>query len=415
MKKLFAFFEGKLIGTIIKDEEDVYSFEYDEEWKEFDLSLSMPVSQKKFGNKITLSFFENLLPEGEVKKSLEFHHKIKSVYDFLDHFGQDLAGALVVSDNPNFPGQAAPLEKIEIDMGRVYQAIKDKSSVAEALSEMNPGYLSLAGAQDKFPAIYEEGRFFLPKNGGATTHIVKTPILRSGIEDSVFNEYFCMTLASKIGLNVPKCFIVKGPSNDHLFVIERYDRVKSNHEIKRIHQQDFCQALGYLSTNKYEHMEGPSFKDCFDLILTNVDPITRYQCLSQLLDWLCFNFLIGNNDAHGKNLSLLLKDNRITLAPFYDLISTEIYPKLLRKFSFKIGDRDIGHEIGKNQFNLLEKSLGIKENVLVNKIKEMGTRILENKDEILKSIAEKYGKVSTVHKINDFILRRIKGLKNQRI
>jgi serine/threonine-protein kinase HipA len=415
MKQLFAYNEGKRIGTLTVDAENTYSFEYDESWDEFDLSLSMPISQKKFGNKITLSFFENLLPEGEAKRTIEFHKKIKTVYDFLDSFGQDLAGAIIVTESENVRLPGNPNEKSEMDMAEIYLAIEEKRSVIEVLSDLNPGYLSLAGAQDKFPAIYENGKFYLPKNGGATTHIVKVPIVRSGIIGSVYNEYFCMKLASAVGLNIPNCFIVEGSDNNPLYVIERYDRIISKEKVTRIHQQDFCQALGFLSSNKYEHNGGPSFKDCYELLLLETDPNKRYQFASQLLDWLCFNLLIGNNDAHAKNISLLFENKKIALAPFYDLLSTEIYAKLKRELSFQIGDRSLGINIGKNQFNLLEKNLGIKENALVKRMLELTEKILEKKDRLLKEITKEFKGASVVKKIDDFILNRIKSLKIQGI
>lgn len=415
MKKLFAFYEGKRVGTLTVDAENTYSFEYDESWNEFDLSLSMPISQKKFGNKITLSLFENLLPEGEAKRTIEFHKKIKTVYEFLDNFGQDLAGAIVVTENENFKFSGNLNEKSEIDMAEIYLAIEEKRSVIEVISDLNPGYLSLAGAQDKFPAIYEKGKFYLPKGGGATTHIVKVPIVRSGISGSVFNEYFCMRLAFEVGLKVPNCFIVIAPHGDPLYVIERYDRIISKEKVSRVHQQDFCQALGFLSSNKYEHKGGPSFKDCYDLILTKTDSNKRYEFASQLLDWLCFNLLIGNNDAHAKNISLLFENKKIALAPFYDILSTEIYPKLNREFSFQIGDRDLGINIGKNQFNLLERKLEIKENALVNRMVKLQERVLEQKDKLLKDTLDEFKDASVAKRINDFISNRIKGLKIQGI
>jgi serine/threonine-protein kinase HipA len=204
----------------------------------------MPLTQSTFGNRITLSFFENLLPEGEVKESLQRAHGITGVFDFLENYGKDCAGAIVVTDKLEYTHSIDPVKAVQIDMDKVYAAIDERNSVADVIANMNPGYLSLAGAQDKFPAIYKDGTFWIPPHGAPTTHIVKAPIQHTGIKESVANEYYCMELAREIGFKVPKCLVTNG--RHPLFVIERYDRFRdSKGIIHRIHQQDFCQAQGY--------------------------------------------------------------------------------------------------------------------------------------------------------------------------
>ena len=83
------------------------------------------------------------------------------------------------------------------------------------------------------------------------------PIFRNGVKDSVYNEYFSMTLARLVGLPVPHCEI--NEDHDHpLYIVERYDRTQEAGRINRIHQQDFCQAQGVTSEFKYESKGGPS-------------------------------------------------------------------------------------------------------------------------------------------------------------
>lgn len=161
---------------------------------------------------------------------------------------------------------------------------------------MEPGYLSLAGAQDKFAAILKGKQIFLPIHGTPTTHIIKTPILRHGIKESVYNEYYCMELARAIGLHVAPCDVLEGTYP--LFITERYDRIKDEHEIvHRLHQQDFCQAQGIVSETKYEFKGGPSIQNNYELIINNVTATKRIQALQEFLSWLSFNLLIGNNDS----------------------------------------------------------------------------------------------------------------------
>lgn len=417
MNKLNVFYEAKKVGEFRRDDQLVTSFQYSEEWlKEstrFPLSLALPLQRDPFPNKTTLSFFENLLPEGDVRKEIGKHRHIESPYEFLKEFGQDCAGAIIVTSNEVSPFQKSGNELVPVPMEKIYSAIDKHHSVANEIAKLNPGYLSLAGAQDKFPTIYEKEKFYLPKRGGPTTHIVKVPIVREGIKESVYNEYYCMQLAASIGFTVPYCEVIED-GKFPLFVIDRYDRYKDNKgKVHRIHQQDFCQAQGITSEFKYEAKGGPGIKDDFDLIVANVGIRQRKENIYAFLDWLCFNLLILNNDSHSKNLSLLLKDGKIELAPFYDLLCTGIYPNLKRHFSFKIGDRDDPSRIGKKQFELMDHQLEVKVGTLEERMQKVAQATMENKDQLAQDIVERYPAAKIPKRISKIIGDQIKALKQQ--
>jgi serine/threonine-protein kinase HipA len=417
MSKLNVFYEKIKVGELNRDEDLVYSFAYDPDWlhyeKKFPLSLALPLREEAYGNKHTLSFFENLLPEGEVRNVIGRAHQVESPYEFLREFGGDCAGAVIVTDKEHSPFTGDTREKILIDMEKVYQAIEQHHSVAHVIAQLDPGYLSLAGAQDKFPAILEDGQFYLPKNATPTTHIVKVPINREGVKESVYNEYYCMQLAKAAGLNVPHTQIIGGGIHP-LFVIDRYDREKDkNGIIHRIHQQDFCQAQGIVSEQKYEAKGGPSLKDNYALIVNNVGIKNRLSNTYAFLDWVCFNLLIGNNDSHSKNISFLLRDGRVELAPFYDLLSTAIYPKLKRQFSFKIGDRDDFSSIGKKQFEALDADLGLKVGTMAERLRLMNKKVLEYKDPLADSIKKEHQQMKIAQRISEMIEKRSRSFKQQ--
>jgi len=113
--------------------------------------------------------------------------------------------------------------------------------------------------------------------------------------------------------------------------ITRYDRYVNNNKfresgtVQRIHQEDFCQALGIVSNKKYQAGGGAKLKDCYRII--NEFSENRLSDIIRFTEWIIFNYLIGNTDAHAKNLSLLHTSSGIKLAPFYDLLSTEVYPE----------------------------------------------------------------------------------------
>jgi len=105
----------------------------------------------------------------------------------------------------------------------------------------------------------------------------------------------------------------------------------------RLHQEDFCQALGLPPELKYEKEGGPGFSDCFKLVEEWSDePLLD---ASNLLNWAIYNFIIGNADAHGKNISFLYNEGLVRVAPFYDLISTAVYRRLNNKFAMKMGSQ----------------------------------------------------------------------------
>ena len=416
MSRLNVFYEDQIVGTLIRDSELIYSFSYSEEWLEnaqaFQLSLAMPLQEEAFGNKVTLSFFENLLPEGEARDALEKSQELESTYDFLQKFGEDCAGAVILSEDDESPFNPDSNEaEVKIAMKEIFQAIDEKRSVAEVIASHDPGYLSIAGAQDKFTAIYRDEKFYLPRGGRPTTHIVKVPIYRSGVKESVYNEYYCMKLAGRVGLSVPECFVLDHP--DHpLFIIERYDRLECE-GVKRIHQQDFCQAQGFVSENKYEAKGGPSLKDNYQLVKSNVAVAKRKKALFDFLDWVCFNLLIGNNDSHSKNISFLLEQGKIELAPFYDLICTAIYPKLKKNLSFKIGDRDDASRIGKSQFAKLDEELGLKIGTMGSRAVEMKDKLLAHKDKLADEINDQLPNAKIINRVSDLIGNRCKALERQ--
>jgi len=187
--------------------------------------------------------------------------------------------------------------------------------------------LSLAGAQNKLPVFVDGDKLFLPRGSASSSHILKPQIPE--FPNTVENEAFCMRLAGQVGLPVPKTRIWDGKA----FLIERYDRTGKNP--RRLHQEDFCQALGFGYDQKYQSEGGPGLKDCFALIEEHsAEPAVDK---GRLIRWNVFNALIGNCDAHAKNLSLLYAEDGIRLAPFYDLMSTRIYPSLSEKLAMKIG------------------------------------------------------------------------------
>jgi serine/threonine-protein kinase HipA len=194
--------------------------------------------------------------------------------------------------------------------------------------------LSLAGAQSKVPVVLLDEEVALPAPGQATTHILKPPISRFAATTE--NEAFVMRLAA-IGLDVAQAE-ARTVQDRTFLLVHRYDRaIGADGIVRRIHQEDFCQALGVPPETKYASEGGPTFKDCFAL-LRSVAARPAVDVL-KLLDAVIFNVIAGNADAHGKNFSILYDAEGPRLAPLYDLLATVAYPDLSPKFAMKIGKR----------------------------------------------------------------------------
>jgi serine/threonine-protein kinase HipA len=144
-----------------------------------------------------------------------------------------------------------------------------------------------------------------------------------------------MTLARRIGLEVARVEIQSIDGIRYL-QIERFDRrLGKDSRIERIHQEDFCQALGVVPELKYEQEGGPNLKQCFDLLRDVCS--TPGPDILRLFDAVVFNVLIGNCDAHAKNFTFLRDGGIVRLAPLYDLVASSAYPSLAREMAMKIG------------------------------------------------------------------------------
>lgn len=388
MKTLNVFYETELVGVLTEDNEERLSFKYSKTWLEsthsFPLSIALKLNEESYGHLPTKAFFENLLPEGSVKEILEEHSKsnIKGEFEFLKIYGEDCAGAFVITPHNNVPIKTNQNLKKEIELDTLYGYLSQNRSLTDAIVNNEGGHFSLAGAQDKIPVIIEDTKLFIPLGNIPTTDIVK-PYVRyfNSTKDSPFNEYFCMKLARAVGLNVPDVDIIEGEYP--LYITRRFDRIEMDGVIKRIHQQDFCQARGITSAKKYESDGGPTFASNYNLVKdVSVAPIPD---LNQLLMWFWFNLVIGNNDCHSKNLAFLQASAGLRLSPFYDLLSTTIYKEISPKFSYGVGKQMLWYKMSKKNFAMQVKEMGISEIAFKNPanklFKELDKHLEQNVDE----------------------------------
>ena len=287
----------------------------------------------------------------------------------LAEIGGEVAGAISIFESDELPHY--PTQQIELNQSKLEELLQalEKTPFKALDGEIR---LSLAGAQNKLPVIKTgnpEIPFALPASPDlATTHIIK--LHNSHFSDLVFNEWTCMGLARAVGLNVPNVDILTTGDKTH-FIVERYDR-KSG---ERLHQEDFCQALTVDADNKYEAEGGPSLKDCAELIREHSHKPAAD--ILQFIRWVLFNILIGNRDAHGKNIAFLYEP-KCELAPFYDLLSTQCYDELSDKFSMKVGGENRLDWLQKRHFERFANDIGVKYSLVLKEFNKLVSSINKN-------------------------------------
>jgi len=373
MQILYVFYQQKRVGQLIKTSARQMQFAYDQAWlndpEAFALSISLPLNHDTFDHAET--FFANVLPEGDVRTALckKLGLSEKNDFGLLAEIGGEVAGAISIFDSSDIP--AYKTQQIELDESKLAELLQslEKSPFKALDGEIR---LSLAGAQNKLPVIQTgnvDTPFALPISPDlATTHIIK--LQNPHFSDLVLNEWVCMRLAKAAGLNVPHVVVLPIEGQTH-FIIERYDRSRG----KRLHQEDFCQALAIDADNKYEAEGGPSLKDCAELIRDHSHKPAAD--ILQFVRWVLFNVLIGNRDAHGKNIAFLYT-SRCELAPFYDLLSTQCYEGLSDKFSMKIGGENRLDWLQKRHFERFAEEIGVKFSLVVKEFNKLVSLIEKN-------------------------------------
>jgi serine/threonine-protein kinase HipA len=409
MNKLFVLHNSNLVGELTEDDNEHFKFKYTSQWleneKAFSLSLALKLDRCAYGHLETKSFFENLLPEGELREILESHSNlsIHSEFDFLKAFGVDCAGAFTISMDSRHAG-ALNRDKKEIKLTTLYKYLERKQSLTDVIVNQHGARFSLAGAQDKFPVICAQDKLYIPLGGEPTTHILK-PCVRhhKDTEDTPYNEYFCMSLAKKVGLVVPSVTLIQG--GFPLYLVERFDRKIKGGEVSRIHQQDFCQARGITSRKKYESDGGPSLASNYKLIEENSAlPLLD---LKQYLNWMWFNLFIGNNDCHSKNLSFICSEGGLRLSPFYDLLSTSIYKELSQQFTYKVGGQVYWYKLKRRHIDILATEIGVSSTILFSLGKEMVSRLKTNLPALVEDFTSQFVGIKTANRIEKEIHKRI--------
>ncbi|MFC1679313.1 type II toxin-antitoxin system HipA family toxin [Elusimicrobiota bacterium] len=405
---LDVFWESRLVGRLRLGEKREFSFQYDPSWlsrkEALPLSVRLPKQAEPFGDERARHFFANLLPEARVRDLIAGRLGVSTSNDFklLEALGGECAGAISLlpeGETPSTEGGYEPLSTE--DLSRMIAEMPARP----LLTARDGMRLSLAGAQNKLPVLIDDGRLFLPRGAASSSHILKPQIPE--FADTVENEAFCMMLAERVGLPVPKADIWAGKA----FLIERYDRTKDGTGgLIRVHQEDFCQSLGYGCDQKYQSEGGPGLKACFVLLEEHgAEPAVDK---GRLLKWVVFNVLIGNCDAHAKNLSLLYTGEGIRLAPFYDLMSTRSYPGLSEKLAMKIGGENRPDWIMRRHWERMAGDAEVAVRAVLGACEELAESMPGAAKALAKEFEPKHGAGATIGGIVEYVGKSAAHLRN---
>lgn len=286
------------------------------------LSIALPITHLAYPNATVRTFLQGLLPEGDALREIAESLNLRSTdtYELIGALGRDCAGALVIQPEGE-PALRSPSVLTAEPLNEAPLAGLIDNLRTAPLGIDRRVRISLGGAQEKLLLTrMPDGGWGRPVDGTPSTHILKPQI--RGYPHTVENEAFCMRVAAYTGhtvADVETADIAGRP----LLVIRRYDReVRDDGGVERIHQEDFCQALGLSPSHKYEEHSGPTLRR----IASVLQAVAREDDLDDLLRAVVLNVAIGNGDAHGKNFSLLHeRSGRLRLAPLYDLLCTLVY------------------------------------------------------------------------------------------
>jgi serine/threonine-protein kinase HipA len=400
MSELPVYFEIRLVGRIDVGA-DGSSFAYDPAWLKtrgaFPLSVTMPLSPWSVPPDVFLPWASNLLPEGQQLKTIgsRLGASGDDVVEILRQIGRDTAGALSIGK----PGTAStahwkPVET-EADLERVITELPRKPFLVgdEGVS------MSLAGVQSKLAvAIDDQGRICIPLDGAPSTHILKPD--SDSLYGGVQNEALCLALARRCGLNAAEVTTGKAGKRTYLLVT-RYDRQRQKDRVRRLHQEDYCQALGRPPSSKYEANQtgtkGPTLSDMFALTRSAMSAADTIA----LLDAVIFNVLMCNTDAHAKNYSLMITGKGFKVAPIYDVMCADVWEGVTKNLAQTIAGKNRGAHLKHRHWLRMAEDCGLNPTRLVARVETLAAKVTTELDQAVAEVkampAGGHGLLADIH------------------
>ena len=419
-KELIALLDGRETGRVVRDNRGKLTFTYNEQWRNaadaYPLSLSMPITLAEHPNAKIDPFLWGLLPDNEIILSnwaRKFHVSARNAFSLIAYVGEDCAGAVQFVQparlNAILGAAAPPIEWLdEKEIAKRLRALREDQSAWRA--PRDTGQFSLAGAQPKTALLFENKKWGVPSGRIPTTHILKPP--SSEFEGHAENEHFCLELARAFGLPVVDSRIMHF-KDEIAIVVERYDRARVAGTLRRVHQEDICQAFAISPTHKYQNEGGPGIRDIVGLLGEN-SSLPR-EDVATFLDSVAYNWLIAGTDAHAKNYALLIgASGRIRLAPLYDVASVLPYPDSnieRAKVSMKIGGEYRFHNIQPRHWRKLAVELKLDPDKTLRHVSELAGQLADHVPTVKQQMVSEGLKHPIIPRLAEVVTKRAAAIR----
>lgn len=352
------------IGRLTRVNDGIMGFRYLTDALNHPLSLSLPLREEPFTDAETRGFFGNLLFENAQREQVMQRHGLdfSDIVGLLEHLGSDCPGAVscvpVGAGPAKTPGDLLtdydPLDDAELQ--RIMASLRDRRRVPDDTRDPSP----LAGVQGKIALTQlPDGRFALPRRGlnVPTTHILKVP--RPGEMTSVAQEHLVMRLMAELQRHPVAETRCLGEDDLQGLLVTRFDRVITGTTVRRLHQEDFAQALGLGPHLKYERNGSGARRFSAEavgrLLMATAQPGPSRQAF---LEVTLVNLVLGNTDNHAKNHALLHDGPRPSFAPVYDALPVLIDDQVTHQLAFDIGRARMTDEITPSDLDTFIRALG---------------------------------------------------------
>ncbi|WP_339614168.1 HipA domain-containing protein [uncultured Parvibaculum sp.] len=384
--------EDRPAGQLTGDEQGALSFRYTADAGR-PISLALPLERESFKDSAARAFFDNLLQENASLDAVMAKHNIdrSDIAGLLYHLGRDCPGAISCVPAGEGPGKKpGHLDKdydalSEDDLAGIMRSLRDDRRLPADTRDPSP----LAGVQGKIAlTMLPDGTFAIPRHGSGvpTTHILKIP--RRGEEALVDQEHRLMSIAARVYDDDVAHVEPLEIDNIRGLLVTRFDRSVENGVVSRIHQEDFCQALGLPKNLKYER-DGEAGRAFNGRAVGEILGRTRLPARARqfFLQMTILNLALGNTDNHAKNHALIYRGNAPELAPLYDVVPVLLDPNVDHRFSLHIGTTDTTDTLTRDTFFDFVRAIGLK------------ARGKSGEDEVLKTTGEFLNRIAM--QIND--------------
>ncbi|MGI9250117.1 MAG: HipA domain-containing protein [Pseudohongiellaceae bacterium] len=409
-----VWYDEQLVGILREKSRELY-FTYSEDWlsheDSFPVSVSLPLGEQEA---YAHPFFSGLLPEADrrVKLCRKKRIDVRDDAGLLFAIGEDCAGALSIMPETSSEAHEPPSPLTQSEITKL------ASTKGELAVDESKRRFSLAGAQEKQSVIYDhdEDSYALPNRHYPSTHILKFethPLV-------CFAEIAASQLAASIGLPVVNTKFLEGGGKYPLpfLRIDRYDRIKKDDKVLRLHQEDLLQALGEPTALKYQSDGGPGLAKIAELLRTHSSEPGK--SILQLRDWQLLNYLIGNWDGHTKNLALLYKPGNAApqLSPCYDIVAVE-YLNVAKKagwgrrMALRIGNAEVSDQVKLTDWHQFAHDLSIPPKTTMERLAQLTEILPDAATKTVNNFTTQHGTKPVYDHFPRYITKRCKRVKQQ--